>query len=117
MKISKSFTFEAAHYLPNVPLEHKCGRLHGHSYKALIILDGPVGDTTGWVLDFNEIAQHIAPVRDLLDHRYLNDIVGLDNPTSERLAAWIHAQLTRSGLPFLHTVTVSETCTTAATYP
>lgn len=114
MKITKSFRFEAAHYLPNVPLEHKCGRLHGHSYQTTVVIEGPTDERLGWVLDFDEISIAIAPVKEALDHRFLNDIDGLDNPTSERLAEWIFSRLNIRGLA---SVTVSETCTTSATFP
>jgi len=114
MKVSKTFRFEAAHYLPMVPQEHKCGRLHGHSYTATVVVDGAIHEQMGWVVDFSAMADAIVPVIDELDHRFLNDIVGLDNPTSERIAEWIYDRLNILGLS---SVTVSETCTTSATYP
>ena len=115
MEIYKEFTFESAHRLPNVPAGHKCGRLHGHSFKATVYVSGPVGDETGWVMDYAEIKQVFKPIRDQLDHRYLNEIEGLENPTSEVLARWIWQRL-RPDLPNLSKVVVNETCTSGCIY-
>ena len=109
-EIFKEFTFEAAHRLPNVPAGHKCARLHGHSYQVAVHIVGPVGDQTGWVRDFAELSGAMRPVLDRLDHHYLNDIEGLDNPTSERVAMWIWERLA-AVLPELDKVVVRETCT------
>jgi 6-pyruvoyltetrahydropterin/6-carboxytetrahydropterin synthase len=115
MEVFKQFTFEAAHRLPNLPAEHKCSRLHGHSFRVEIHVDGPVGDGLGWVVDFGEIKRVFRPVLEQLDHRYLNDIEGLENPTSENLAAWIWERVA-SELPGLSSVVVRETCTTGCVY-
>ena len=115
MRISKDFTFEAAHLLPNVPDGHKCARLHGHSFGVTVSVDGPVGETTGWVMDFGDLKTAWAPLHDQLDHRYLNEIDGLDNPTSEHVARWIWVRLAPT-LPGLSAVTVRETCTSGCTY-
>lgn len=115
MEIYKSFTFEAAHRLPNVPADHKCARLHGHSYEVTIHLEGPIGDTTGWVADFADIGTAFAPIHAELDHYYLNDIAGLENPTSEVLATWIWDRIEPT-LPHLSAVAVKETCTSGCTY-
>ena len=114
MQIQKTFGFEAAHNLPNVPHGHKCARLHGHSYKVTIEVSGEVHPVTGWVCDFADLATVWIPLQQALDHRYLNEIPGLENPTSELLATWIWQALV--GLPGLSAVTVSETCTSACTY-
>lgn len=114
-EIWREFGFEAAHRLPNVPEGHKCARLHGHSFRVSVHVEGRVGDDSGWVCDFAEIADACAPVRDALDHRYLNDVAGLDNPTSEVLAAWIWERLAPS-LPGLTRVVVRETCTSGVEY-
>ena len=111
MRLYKDFSFEAAHRLPNVPTGHKCARLHGHSFQVRVSVDGPVGDRTGWVMDFAELKEAFRPVHDQLDHRYLNEIAGLENPTSENVARWIWRQL-RPSLPGLAEVEVRETCTT-----
>lgn len=115
MQIFKEFTFEAAHRLPNVPPGHKCGRLHGHSFRAEIHVGGPVDPALGWVLDFAEIKTAFQPFYEMLDHNYLNEIEGLENPTSEVLARWIWNKL-RPELPGLVRVVVRETCTSGCVY-
>ena len=115
MRITKDFTFEAAHLLPNVPEGHKCARLHGHSFGVSISVDGPIGETTGWVMDFADLKTAWAPLHDQLDHRYLNEVAGLENPTSEVLAVWIWDRLLPA-LPGLARVVVHETCTSSCTY-
>ena len=115
MEIYKDFTFEAAHRLPNVPEGHKCSRLHGHSYRVSIQIEGPIGETSGWVADFADLADAFAPVHEKLDHHYLNDISGLENPTSEVLATWIWDQLVGT-LANLTKVSVQETCTSGCIY-
>lgn len=116
MELFKEFTFEAAHRLPNVPAEHKCSRLHGHSYKVRIEVSGPVDASLGWVIDFGDIKTAWRDLDDALDHRYLNEIPGLDNPTSEVLAIWIWDRLTEHLSGLLSAVTVQETCTSGSTY-
>lgn len=115
MEIWKEFTFEAAHLLPNVADGHKCKRLHGHSYRVRISVDAEVDATLGWVVDFAEIAEAFEPIHKRLDHYYLNDIEGLENPTSEVLARWIWVRLAPT-LPVLSKVEVSETCTSGCVY-
>ncbi|MDQ2701236.1 MAG: 6-carboxytetrahydropterin synthase QueD [Pseudomonadota bacterium] len=115
MEIFKRFTLEAAHRLPNVPAGHKCARLHGHSFQVEISLSGEPGPETGWIMDFAEVKAAFAPLFAQLDHNYLNDIEGLENPTSERLAAWIWDRL-KPALPLLSEVAVHETCTSGCRY-
>lgn len=115
MEIFKEFSFEAAHRLPNLPAEHKCTRLHGHSFHVDVHVRGPVSPTTGWIMDFAEIKAAFAPIHDALDHRYLNEIDGLENPTSEVLARWIWARLAPR-LPGLSRIVVRETCTSGCIY-
>ncbi|MFE9577314.1 6-carboxytetrahydropterin synthase QueD [Nocardia sp. NPDC006044] len=114
MDIFREFSFEAAHRLPAVPEGHKCGRLHGHSYRVEVQVTGEVGAETGWVIDFARIKDAFAAVHDQLDHHYLNEVPGLENPTSEVLAQWIWARLC-DDLP-LSSVTVRETCTSGCVY-
>ncbi len=114
MEIFKEFTIEAAHRLPKVPEGHKCGRLHGHSFRLQIWVSGPVGED-GWVMDFADLKKIFAPVYDRLDHHYLNEIPGLENPTSEVLARWIWQELSPL-LPILSKVVVFETCTSGCVY-
>lgn len=114
-EIFREFTFEAAHRLPNVPDGHKCARLHGHSYLAVVHVSGPVASDTGWVQDFSEIKTAFNPLKDELDHRYLNEVPGLENPTSEVLAKWIWDRLIVA-LPNITEVRVRETCTSGVIY-
>ncbi len=115
MELFKEFSFEAAHRLPNVPAEHKCARLHGHSFFVRITVAGEVGATSGWVMDFADVSRGFRPILDQLDHFYLNDIPGLDNPTSENLAKWIWQKLIKN-LPSLIAVEIRETCTSGCIY-
>lgn len=115
MEIFKSFTIEAAHHLPNVPPEHKCRRLHGHSFRIEVHVSGPVDAHSGWVQDFAELSRAFKPLFETLDHHYLNEIAGLENPTSENLARWIWQQL-HPQLPALCKVVVHETCTSGCVY-
>lgn len=115
MEIFREFTFEAAHHLPNVPEGHKCARLHGHSYKVIVHVEAPVEPESGWVMDFGDLKKAFKPLEARLDHYYLNDIEGLENPTSEVLARWIWERL-KPTLPDLSALTVRETCTSGCTY-
>jgi 6-pyruvoyltetrahydropterin/6-carboxytetrahydropterin synthase len=114
-EIYREFTFESAHRLPNVPEGHKCSRLHGHSYLAVVHVAGPVGEDTGWVQDFGDIKAAFKPLEEQLDHHYLNEIPGLENPTSEVLAKWIWDRLI-DVLPNMTEVRVRETCTSGCIY-
>ncbi len=109
-EISKTFALEAAHRLPHVPKGHKCERLHGHSFQVTVHVRGDVDPHFGWIVDFAEITRAWAPLHELLDHRFLNEVPGLENPTSENLARFI---LERVTLPSgkVHAVSVAETCT------
>lgn len=115
MDIFKVFHIEAAHRLPNVPEGHKCARLHGHSFRIEIHVSGPVQDEAGWVQDFADLSAAFKPLFEQLDHHYLNDIDGLENPTSEHLARWIWQRL-KPGLPLLSRIVVQETCTAGCVY-
>jgi 6-pyruvoyltetrahydropterin/6-carboxytetrahydropterin synthase len=113
-EIRRSYSIEAAHRLPNLPAEHKCARLHGHSFKITLHVAGDVDAKLGWILDFADIDRAFQPIFSVLDHRYLNDVPGLENPTSELLARFV---LERVRLPAgkLVAVTVSETCSAECT--
>jgi 6-pyruvoyltetrahydropterin/6-carboxytetrahydropterin synthase len=115
MRIFDDFTFESAHLLPNLPADHKCRRLHGHSFRVTVTVEGPVDATTGWVMDFADVAAACEPVRRALDHRYLNEIDGLENPTSEVIARWIWRRL-KPELPQLAEIKLRETCTAGCAY-
>ena len=110
--VGRETRFSASHQLPNVPAGHKCARCHGHSYRVQIEITGPVVEPTGWVWDFGMLDGVMRQlVFDALDHRHLNDIRGLENPTAENLAAWV-AERMRIGIPTvgvnLHSVTIYE---------
>lgn len=115
VEIWKEFGFESAHLLPHVPQGHKCGRLHGHSFRVRVALRGVPDERTGWLMDFADLKKAWEPLHDILDHRYLNEIPGLENPTSEVMAGWIWAKL-RPGLPELSSISVLETCTAGCVY-
>jgi len=115
MEIYKEFNFEAAHRLPNVPMGHKCARLHGHSFQVRLVVSGQVGERSGWVMDFGEIKAAFKPVWEQLDHHYLNEIPGLENPTSENIAEWIWRAI-KVNLPELCRVEIRETCTSGCIY-
>lgn len=115
-ELRKTITFEAAHRLPSLPETHKCSRLHGHSFRMTLVVRGPLNERTGWVLDYADLKKAARPVLELLDHRYLNEIPGLENPTSEILARWIYLKL-KPNLQHLYQIIIAETCTTECTYP
>ncbi|MGF6492523.1 6-pyruvoyltetrahydropterin/6-carboxytetrahydropterin synthase [Luteibacter sp. 621] len=115
MRIFKTFNIEAAHRLPNVPEGHKCSRLHGHSFRVELHVEGPLDPVFGWVMDFSDLKARFKPLYERLDHHYLNDIEGLENPTSENLARWIFENLSPE-VPLLCKVVVHETCTSGAEY-
>ena len=115
MELRKTFQFEAAHHLPHLPEDHKCRRLHGHSFQVDVLVDGPCDPQLSRVMDYAEISQAFKPLWEQLDHHYLNEIEGLKNPTSERVALWIWDRL-RPTLPLLKEVVVAETCTARCVY-
>jgi len=115
VEIFKSFTLESAHRLPNVPAGHKCARVHGHSFRVELHVSGPVDEHLGWVMDFADVKAAFDPLYRQLDHHYLNEVPGLENPTSENLAKWIWQQL-KPTLAQLSAVVVHETCTSGARY-
>ncbi|TGN20450.1 6-carboxytetrahydropterin synthase QueD [Leptospira idonii] len=116
IELSKTFGFEAAHFLPNVPEGHKCKRMHGHSFRFSVTLKGEIDPHTGWVMDFGELKSIVKPIIDEhLDHYILNDVKGLENPTSENVAVWIWNKI-KPQLPLLDQITVYETCTSSCVY-
>ncbi|MBL8290786.1 MAG: 6-carboxytetrahydropterin synthase QueD [Bryobacterales bacterium] len=114
MRIYKDFHFDAAHWLPNVPEDHKCHRLHGHKYQVRVWCAGEF-DARGFIVDYAEIDAAFRPVLEDLDHRLLNDVEGLTNPTTELLAVWIFARL-RGLMPQLSAVEIRESATTGCFY-
>ena len=115
MLIYKEFTFDSAHKLPNVPDGHKCKNLHGHTYKLTVYLEGEIDEKLGWVMDFNELKQVMKPLLNRMDHHYLNDLPGLENPTSEVLVRWIWNQV-QPALPLLSKIELRETPTSGVVY-
>jgi len=116
VELTKEFTFEAAHRLPMVPADHKCHRMHGHGFRVEIAVEGEIDPAMGWLVDYADITAKVEPiVRGELDHRTLNDVPGLENPTSELLCVWLWRRLAPA-LPGLVRVTVHETCTARCTY-
>lgn len=114
-RITKSFTFDSAHWLPEVPADHKCARMHGHTYTVVLGLEGDLDPRMGWVQDFGEVSAAFKPLMEVMDHHCLNEIEGLENPTAEVMAVWIFDRLIRK-LPRLVDVTVCETPTAEAVY-
>lgn len=115
LKLSKTFHFEAAHSLPTFPNGHKCRRLHGHSFRFDVNVVGDVDPVKGFLIDYGDIKTIVDPIVKELDHYYLNDIAGLDNPTSEMIAVWLFNRI-HPALPLLASITVYETCTSRCEY-
>lgn len=108
MIIYKQFTFDSAHFLPNVPEHHKCRQLHGHTYHLTIFLEGDVLEEEGWILDFTDLKKVVQPVINMVDHRFLNDIPGLENPTTELFSMWLWKKI-KTLLPVLKRIELKET--------
>ena len=115
MEAFKEFTIDCAHSLPNVPDGHKCKNVHGHTYKIRVVLKGELDPVFGWVFDFAEIKTAFEPLKEILDHKYINDVEGLENPTAENLAIWIWNRLA-SELKTLFEIWVFETPTSGTVY-
>ena len=115
MNVFKTFTIEAARSLPNLPDGHPCKNIHGHSFKITITVTGNVDNKTGFVMDFGDIDETFNPLLSKLDHSYLNDIEGLENPSSENVCQWIWERLAPS-LPGLSQIDIKETDSTGCTY-
>lgn len=116
VELTKAFTFEAAHRLPMVPPDHKCARMHGHSFRVEICVAGEIDARMGWLVDYADITAVVEPLllREL-DHRALNDVPGLENPTSENVCVWLWQRL-QPLIPGLAAITVHETCAARCTY-
>ena len=116
VELTKEFTFEAAHRLPQVPPDHKCFRMHGHSFRIEVCVAGEVDARMGWLVDYADITAAVEPLlKAELDHRSLNDVPGLENPTSEMLSGWLWDRI-KPRLPGLVSLTVNETCTARCTF-
>ncbi len=115
-ELKQHFQIESARFLPKLEKSHPCSRMHGHSFKIILTLVGSLDPVVGWVIDYNEIQERMKPILDRIDHRVLNEVPGLENPTSEYLAKWLYDQA-RAVLPTLNRVTVAETPATECSYP
>jgi len=115
IELRKTFQFEAAHLLPRLPRTHKCRRLHGHSFRVEVVVAGQCDPVLEWLMDYADISAAFQPLWKKLDHNYLNEIPGLENPTSENLAAWIWKRL-KPRLPLLTEIVVAETCMSRCVY-
>lgn len=115
MTIYKQFTFDAAHFLPNVPLGHRCRQVHGHTYHLTVYVSGKVRPEEGWVIDFKDLKAVVKPLVDQLDHQMLNEIEGLKNPTAENVARWFWQGI-RQEIPGLSRIELKETPTSGVIY-
>ena len=115
MEIYKEFSFDSAHFLPNVPEGHKCKNMHGHTYRLRVYVEGTPDPHLGWIMDFKDLKDALSGVIDLLDHKLINDIPGLENPTAENITIWIWKQV-QPLLPQLSKIEMYETPTTGVIY-
>ena len=115
MDIYKEFSFDSAHFLPNVAEGHKCRNMHGHTYKMRVFIKGKPDPHYGWIMDFKELKDAIGPIIDQLDHKLINDIPGLENPTAENITLWIWNKI-KPLLPLLNKIELYETPTTGVIY-
>ncbi len=113
--LTRTFQIESAHFLPMLPKGHKCARMHGHSFKIDVVVEGECDPKLGWLMDYADLKKAFEPLFQQLDHHCLNEVKGLENPTSENLSKWIWDRL-KPGLPLLKSVIVAETCTARAEY-
>lgn len=103
MQLIKTFQFEAAH---RTPWHDDTARLHGHSFQVDVVVEGPLDSELGWVVDYAEITRLFEPLFAQLDHRALNDVEGLTDPSLDGVRHWIKDRL-QPGLPILKDVQVS----------
>ncbi len=115
MTIFKKFTFDAAHFLPNVPETHKCRSIHGHTYTLIMYIDGQPDAELGWVMDFAEIKRTVEPIINMVDHKLINNVPGLENPTCELMAVWLWNKI-KEGIPMLSKIELHETPTSGVVY-
>jgi len=115
MIIFKEFTFDSAHSLPNVPEGHKCKAIHGHTYRLKVIIEGDLDPHLGWVMDFSDLKNVVKPVIDQIDHKYMNELKGLENPTCEAIAIWLWNKI-KPSLPLLKEIELHETPTSGTVY-
>lgn len=116
LELKSHFQIESARFLPKLPKTHPCANMHGHSFKIILTLVGNVNPAIGWVIDYNDINAAVKPILSEIDHKVLNEVPGLENPTSELLAVWLYERIQKV-LPELCQVTVAETPATECSYP
>lgn len=115
MEIFKKYYFDSAHFLPNVPENHKCRNMHGHTYKLIVFISGNIENNNGWVMDFAVLKNTINSIIEIIDHKVLNDISGLENPTCENIARWLWVKI-KVVIPELTRIELHETPTTGVIY-
>lgn len=115
-ELKQHFQIESARFLPNLDKNHPCSNMHGHSFKIILSIVGPLQPKVGWVMDYHEISKVMTPLLAQLDHKVLNEVAGLENPTSELLAKWLY-DLVKIKIPLLKSVNISETPNTECVYP
>lgn len=115
MEIFKAFTFDAAHKLPKLPETHKCRNLHGHTFRVEIYMNNELDSQYDWVIDFGDVKRMVNPIIAELDHKYLNDVEGLENPTSENISKWLWGRI-KPSLPILTKIVVQESPDSGAVY-
>ncbi len=137
LEISKDFEFEACHSLPHLPWQHKCHRLHGHSYKVRVTCAGEIDSVLGWVIDYADISKVVNTVIEAIDHTNidqlffvpprpeLNEMTGkpmapdlghkTKPSTAENLAIWFYKQL-KPTLPSVVAIRIKETSTSEVIY-
>lgn len=115
MIIYKQFSFDSAHFLSAVPEGHKCGNMHGHTYSLTVFIEGMPEQKSGWIIDYGDLKKIIKPIIEELDHHLLNEIPGLENPTSENLSIWLWNKI-KPLLPNLKKIELKETPSSGVTY-
>jgi 6-pyruvoyltetrahydropterin/6-carboxytetrahydropterin synthase len=116
MRIYKEFTFEAAHFLPSAPPGHPNSRVHGHSFRVRVTIDGEPDETTGLVMHLDDVEAALADAHEALDHRFLNEVEGLSQPTLERITMWLWDRL-HNRLPGLAEIEIArDTCREGCIY-
>lgn len=115
-ELKQHFQIESARFLPKLPKTHPCSQVHGHSFKIVLTLLGDLNPEIGWVMDYHEITKIMTPLLAQLDHKLLNEVPGLENPTSELLAKWLFEKV-GAQIPLLKQVSIMETPSTECSYP
>ncbi len=115
MTIFRQFTFDSAHFLPYVAEDHKCRQMHGHTYRLTIYMTAEPDEQLGWVMDFADVKKVMTPILDMVDHKTLNNVPGLENPTCELLAKWLWDKIKKE-IPILSKIELYETPKSGVVY-